>query len=44
MPLTVSGNINTLDEAQKLFDCGVDKLMIRSLLFEDIKNCRQNFR
>ena len=38
MPLTVSGNINTLDEAQKLFDCGVDKLMIRSLLFENIKN------
>ncbi len=41
MPLTVSGNINTLDDAHKLFDCGVDKLMIRSLLFEDIKTANK---
>ena len=35
MPLTVAGNINSLEAAEKLFDCGVDKVMIRSLLYED---------
>ncbi len=37
MPLTVAGNINSLEVAQKLFDCGIDKLMIRSLFHQNIK-------
>ncbi len=37
MPLTVAGNINSLKDAERLFDCGVDKLMIRSLLYNGSK-------
>ncbi len=37
MPLTVSGSINSLEIAEELFDCGIDKLMIRSLFHENIK-------
>ena len=37
MPLTVGGYVNSFEIASRLFDCGIDKLMIRSLLFEDKK-------
>ena len=41
MPLTYGGYINSLSSAKKLYDCGVDKLMLRTLIFENTKEVQK---
>lgn len=34
MPLAYGGGVKTLDDAKKIFDCGVEKIVINSALFQ----------
>ena len=36
MPLTYGGGISTVDQAKSVFDCGVEKISINSVLFKDL--------
>lgn len=36
MPMAYGGGIRTLDDAKKVFDCGFEKIVLNSILFEDI--------
>ena len=36
MPMAYGGGIRSLDEAKKVFDCGYEKIVLNSILFEDL--------
>ena len=36
MPMAYGGGIKTLDEARKVFDCGYEKIVLNSVLFDDL--------
>ena len=36
MPMAYAGGIRTLDEAKKVFDCGFEKVVLNSVLFDDL--------
>ena len=41
MPLTIGGKIKSLEIAEKLYELGTDKLLIRSLFYDDLKIINQ---
>lgn len=41
IPITAGGNINNLDDVEKILDAGSDKIIINSLFFENPQICKK---